>query len=151
MKASIIESKPKNPKNTDNFEKPLGRRATNIATRISQIKRVVKKYGIDKRTYDDGEKLQALRDYKRSIENSLGVSVVISHKRDEDNEYIVKISYDDGISISGYIRLYDNDNGYDSSLILWPREENVVSEGRKTIYLNERALRRLVNEAINNL
>ena len=151
MKRVVTESKPKNPKNIENFEKPLGRRATNIATRITQIKRVVKKYGIDKRTYDDDDRLQALRDYKRSIENSLGVSVVISHKGVENNEYVVKISYDDGISIGGYIRLYDNEDGYDTSLILWPKEEKVMSEGKKTIYLNERSLRRLVNEAINDL
>lgn len=149
MVQSITESKPKNPKNIENFDKPLGRRATNVSTRIAQIKRVVKKYGIDNRSYDDAEKTQALEDYKRSIENSLNVSVdIASSEREDGDEYSIKIRYNDGITISGYIKLTDDDGGrYESSLILWPKEDKPI----KTIHLSEHALRMLVNEAIMEL
>lgn len=153
MKSNILEAKPKNPKNIDSFDKPLGRKATNVSTRIAQIKRVVKKYGIDNRVYDDKQRKQALEDYKRSIENSLNVSVEIcSSERDGNNEYSIKIHYNDGATISGYIKLSSTEDGnYESSLILWPKEDRNVNEAVKKIHLTERALRIMVGEAMENL
>lgn len=151
MVKTITESRPKNPSNTENFDKPMGRRAKNAATRIAQVNRVVRKYGIDRRAYDDPSRMQALKDYKRALENSLGVSVKIS-TRGDDGEYSIRISYEDNTVISGYIRLTDGGDGtYTSSLILWPKAEQAMTESRKTIHLSESALRKLVNAAIENL
>ena len=174
LRSKINESMPKNPINVSDggFDKFIGRRPKTIKARINQIYKIVKKYGIDSRTYSD-EHWQAIEDYYRAI-TSLGCEVElkpcghISHADsiesdggycdyDPDDhmprskQYAIKIMFDDGMNIDGYIKcmacgtLEDPFSRYDTCMVLWPKSNSVLES--KEIKLTESELKKLVKEA----
>ena len=115
IRNSINESRPKNLANVSDVEKFKGRRPKSIKARINKIYRIIKKYGIDSRTYSD-DHWQALSDYKRAI-TSLGCEFNCwcedggytdrdpSDGMPRAKEYKVMITFDDGMVIGGYIKM----------------------------------------------
>jgi hypothetical protein len=152
FREKIYESMPKNLANTDEVDKFMGRRPKTIKARINQIYRIVKKYGIDSRLYSD-EHWQAIEDYYKAI-SSLGCEVemkpcghienIDSMESDggycdygDDNmahskQYAVKITFEDGMSIEGYIKcmaagtIKDPFARYDTCIVLWPKNNRVL-------------------------
>ena len=155
LKERINESMPKNLANHDEVDKFLGRRPKTMKARINQIYRIVKKYGIDSKLYHD-ENWQAKDDYYRAI-SSLGCDFSMrpcgdsSRLNDWDDitsdggycdyaedgmprskQYAVKIMYDDGMNIGGYIkfmaagRVDDPFSAYDTCMILWPKNNRMI-------------------------
>ena len=150
----INESMPKNPMNVDDggFDKFMGRRPKTIKARINQIYRIVKKYGIDSRVYHD-EHWQAVEDYYRAI-TSLGCEVEMKpcgHMNNADSlesdggycdyaddgmprskQYAIKIMFDDGMNIDGYIKcmaagsVQDPFDAYDTCMVLWPKSNRIL-------------------------
>ena len=168
LRAKINESMPKNPMNVGErgFDKFVGRRPKSIKARINQIYKIVKKYGIDSRRYTD-EHWQAIEDYYRAI-TSLGCEVElkpcghISHADSIESDggycdyaddgmprskqYAIKIMFDDGMNIEGYIKcmacgtMEDPFSRYDTCMVLWPKSSSLL-EG-----LNEYGDRRETRE-----
>lgn len=160
FREKIYESMPKNLANTDEVDKFMGRRPKTMKARINQIYRIVKKYGIDSRLYSD-ENWQAIEDYYKAI-SSLGCEVemkpcghienIDSMESDggycdygDDNmahskQYAVKITFEDGMSIEGYIKcmaagtISDPFARYDTCIVLWPKSNRVL-ESRS--FMNE--------------
>jgi len=176
LRDKINESRPKNLSNTADVEKFIGRRPKSIKARINQIYRIVKKYGIDSRTYDD-EHWQAIEDYYRAI-TSLGYEVELKpcgHIENADSmgsdggycdygedgmphskQYAIKIiSMEDGMKIDGYIKCMgkgttdDIFSLYDTCMILWPKQNNVLESKNinKQMSLTEAELKQVVKEA----
>jgi hypothetical protein len=113
----------------------------------------VKKYGIDSRLYSD-EHWQAVEDYYKAIE-SLSCEVEMKPCGDirhidslesdggycdyaEDGmprskQYAVKIKYDDGMSVDGYIKcmaagtVSDPFSKYDTCIVLWPKNNRELT------------------------
>jgi hypothetical protein len=165
IKASINESMPKNIANHDEVDKFMGRRPKSIKARINQIYRIVKRYGIDSKTYHDNH-WQAKDDYYKAI-TSLGCEFEMrpcadsSRIDDWDNitsdggytdydpddhmprskQYAIKIMYDDGMNIGGYIKFMaagtmdDPFSSYDTCIILWPKNNRVL-EGKLMEFTN---------------
>ena len=161
LKERINESMPKNLSRHDEVDKFMGRKPKSIKARINQIYRIVKKYGIDSKVYHD-ENWQAISDYYRAI-SSLGcevdmkpcghISNIDSMQSDggycdyaEDGmprskQYAVKIMFEDGMNIDGYIKcmaagtVSDPFSRYDTCIVLWPKNsrtlkgEGVVEDG----------------------
>ena len=176
FREKIYESMPKNLAHTDEVDKFMGRRPKTMKARINQIYRIVKKYGIDSRLYSD-ENWQAISDYYRAI-SSLGCEVemkpcghienIDSMQSDggycdygDDNmahskQYAVKITFEDGMSIEGYIKcmaagtISDPFARYDTCIVLWPKSNRVL-ESRvmrsNQIRLTEDELKQVVREA----
>ena len=178
LRDKINESMPKNPMNVDDggFDKFMGRRPKTIKARINQIYKIVKKYGIDSRVYHD-EHWQAIEDYYRAI-TSLGCEVEMKpcgHIQNADSlesdggycdyaedgmprskQYAIKIVFDDGMSVDGYIKcmaagsVQDPFDAYDTCMVLWPKSNRVL-EGKeymsKQIRLTEAELKEVVKEA----
>ena len=155
LKAKINESMPKNLANHDEVDKFMGRRPKTMKARINQIYRIVKRYGIDSKLYHD-DHWQAKDDYYRAI-TSLGCDFEMrpcGNSNNLDNwdeitsdggycdygedgmprskQYAVKIMYDDGMNIGGYIkfmaagRVDDPFSAYDTCMILWPKNNRVL-------------------------
>lgn len=176
LRDKINESRPKNLSNTADVEKFIGRRPKSIKARINQIYRIVKKYGIDSRKYND-EHWQAIEDYYRAI-TSLGCEVEMkpcasmnhadSLESDggycdydpydhmpRSKQYAIKIMFDDGMAISGYIKcmaagtVSDPFSSYDTCMVLWPKQNKVleVKNMSKQMRLTEAELKQVVKEA----
>ncbi len=161
LKERINESMPKNLSRHDEVDKFMGRKPKSIKARINQIYRIVKKYGIDSKVYHD-ENWQAISDYYRAI-SSLGCEVDMKpcgHISNMDSmqsdggycdyaedgmprskQYAVKIMFEDGMNIDGYIKcmaagtVSDPFSSYDTCIVLWPKNsrtlkgEGVVEDG----------------------
>lgn len=174
LRDKINESRPKNLANTEDVEKFMGRRPKTIKARINQIYRIVKKYGIDSRKYHD-EAWQAIDDYYRAI-TSLGCEVELKpcgHLNNADSmesdggycdydpydhmprskQYAIKIMFDDGMAIDGYIKcmaagtVSDPFASYDTCMVLWPKQNNVLENKGMEYNLTEAELKQLVKEA----
>lgn len=176
LRNRINESRPKNLSNTIDVEKFMGRRPKSIKARINQIYRIVKKYGIDSRKYSD-EHWQAIEDYYRAI-TSLGCEVEMkpcasmnhadslesdggycdyepSDNMPRSKQYAIKIMFDDGMAISGYIKcmaagtVSDPFSSYDTCMVLWPKQNNVLENKNmnKQVRLTESELKQVVKEA----
>lgn len=176
LRDKINESRPKNLANTEDVEKFMGRRPKTIKARINQIYRIVKKYGIDSRKYHD-ESWQAIDDYYRAI-TSLGCEVELKpcgHLNNADSmesdggycdydpydhmprskQYAIKIMFDDGMNIEGYIKcmaagtVEDPFASYDTCMVLWPKQNNVLEAKNmsKQMRLTEAELKQVVKEA----
>lgn len=176
LRDRINESRPKNLANTEDVEKFMGRRPKTIKARINQIYRIVKKYGIDSRKYHD-EAWQAIDDYYRAI-TSLGCEVELKpcgHLNNADSmesdggycdydpydhmprskQYAIKIMFDDGMNIEGYIKcmaagtVEDPFASYDTCMVLWPKQNNVLEAKNmsKQMRLTEIELKQVVKEA----
>lgn len=176
LRDRINESRPKNLANTEDVEKFMGRRPKTIKARINQIYRIVKKYGIDSRKYHD-EAWQAIDDYYRAI-TSLGCEVELKpcgHLNNVDSmesdggycdydpydhmprskQYAIKIMFDDGMNIEGYIKcmaagtVEDPFASYDTCMVLWPKQNKVLEAKNmsKQMRLTEAELKQVVKEA----
>ena len=178
LRNRINESMPKNPMKVDDggFDKFMGRRPKSIKARINQIYKIVKKYGIDSRSYND-EHWQAIEDYYRAI-TSLGCEVEMKpcgHLSNADSiesdggycdyaedgmprskQYAIKIMFDDGMSIDGYIKcmacgtMEDPFSRYDTCMVLWPKSNKVLeNKGMgKQIKLSESELKDFLRESV---
>ena len=155
LRDRINESRPKNLANIEDVEKFMGRRPKTIKARINQIYRIVKRYGIDSKLYHD-DHWQAKDDYYRAI-TSLGCDFEMrpcGNSNNLDNwdditsdggycdyaedgmprskQYAIKIMYDDGMNIGGYIkfmaagRVDDPFSSYDTCMILWPKNNRAL-------------------------
>ena len=177
LRDKINESMPKNLGRHDEVDKFMGRKPKSIQARINQIYRIVKKYGIDSRVYSD-EAWQAISDYYRAI-SSLGCEVEMKPCANLNNsdslesdggycdydeydhmprskQYSVKITFEDGMSINGYIKcmaagtVQNPFSRYDTCIVLWPKNNRVL-EGEenmnKKMSLSEAELKQLVKEA----
>jgi hypothetical protein len=175
LRAKINESMPKNLSRHDEVDKFMGRKPKSIQARINQIYRIVKKYGIDSKVYSD-EAWQAISDYYRAI-SSLGCEVEMKpcgHIENIDSiesdggycdyaedgmprskQYAVKIMFEDGMNIDGYIKcmaagtMEDPFSSYDTCIILWPKSNRMLEnkDMNKEIKLTEDELKQLVKEA----
>lgn len=176
LRDKINESRPKNLANTEDVEKFIGRRPKTIKARINQIYRIVKKYGIDSRKYND-ESWQAIDDYYRAI-TSLGCEVELKpcgHLNNADSmesdggycdydpydhmprskQYAIRIMFEDGMAIDGYIKcmaagtVSDPFASYDTCMVLWPKQNNVLENKNmsKQMRLTEAELKQVVKEA----
>ena len=177
----LNESMPKSLDRHDEVDKFMGRKPKTMKARINQIYRIVKKYGIDSRLYSD-EHWQAIKDYYKAI-TSLGCEVEMKPCSDirhidslesdggycdygEDGmprskQYAVRIMYDDGMNIDGYIKcmsagtVSDPFLRYDTCIMLWPKNNRELAmENRKMekVYrLSESELKQLVSESVNRL
>ena len=176
LRDRINESRPKNLANTEDVEKFMGRRPKTIKARINQIYRIVKRYGIDSKLYHD-DHWQAKDDYYRAI-TSLGCDFEMrpcGNSNNLDNwdditsdggycdyaedgmprskQYAVKIMYDDGMNIGGYIkfmaagRVDDPFSAYDTCMILWPKNNRMLENKNMEYNLTEAELKQLVKEA----
>lgn len=171
----LNESMPKKIERHDDIDKFIGRKPKTMRARINQIYRIVKKYGIDSRVYSD-EHWQAVEDYYKAI-TSLGcevemkpcanVSNVDSMQSDggycdyaEDGmprskQYAIKISFDDGMNIEGYIKcmaagtVSDPFSRYDTCIVLWPKNNRVleIKDMKGQIKLTEEELKQIIKEA----
>lgn len=121
----------------DEIEPFIGRRPKTIRARINQIYKMVHKYGLSSRKYHD-DHWQALDDYDKVI-SSMGCELNYWCENggytDYDPQigmnmskvYNIEISYDDGMVISGYIKMMaagsmeDPFDAYDTCMILWPK------------------------------
>jgi hypothetical protein len=141
-----------------------------MKARINQIYRIVKRYGIDSRIYHDW---QAIDDYYRAI-TSLGCEVELKpcgHLEHADSiesdggycdyaedgmprskQYAIKIMFDDGMAIDGYIKcmaagtVSDPFSSYDTCMVLWPKNNRVLENKRMEYNLTEAKLKQLVKE-----
>ena len=176
LRDRINESRPKNLANTEDVEKFMGRRPKTIKARINQIYRIVKRYGIDSKLYHD-DHWQAKDDYYRAI-TSLGCDFEMrpcGNSNNLDNwdditsdggycdyaedgmprskQYAVKIMYDDGMNIGGYIkfmaagRVDDPFSSYDTCMILWPKNNRMLENKNMEYNLTESEVKELVREA----
>lgn len=176
LRGKINESMPKNLGRHDEVDKFMGRKPKSIQARINQIYRIVKKYGIDSRVYSD-EAWQAISDYYRAI-SSLGCEVEMkpcanlsnSDSLESDGgycdygeydhmprskQYSVKITFEDGMSINGYIKcmaagtVQDPFSRYDTCIVLWPKNNRVLEDRKmsKQMRLTEAELKQVVKEA----
>ena len=177
LKERINESMPKNLANHDEVDKFMGRKPKSIKARINQIYRIVKKYGIDSKLYSD-EHWQAIKDYYRVI-SSLGCNVEMkpcasmnhfdsiesdggytdydsTDNMPRSKQYAIRITFDDGVSIDGYIKcmaagtVSDPFSKYDTCIVLWPKNnrELAMENMEKTYSLTEDELKVLVNESV---
>ena len=152
IKSMLSESMPKNLAKHDEVDKFMGRRPKTMKARINQIYRIVKKYGIDSKLYND-ENWQAISDYYRAI-SSLGCEIEmkpcgdISHIDSMESDggycdygedgmprskqYAVKIMFEDGMNIDGYIKcmaagtVSDPFSKYDTCIVLWPKTNRTL-------------------------
>ena len=176
LKGRLNESRPKNLANVTDIDKFIGRRPTSMKARINQIYRIVKKYGIDSRKYND-EHWQAIEDYYKAI-TSLGCEVELKPCADlryADNiesdggytdydqydnmprskQYAIKIIFEDGMVIDGYVKcmaagtVSNPFSSYDTCMVLWPKS-NKVLESRE-MELTEGEVKQIVKEATINL
>ena len=177
LRDRINESRPKNLANIEDVEKFMGRRPKTIKARINQIYRIVKRYGIDSKLYHD-DHWQAKDDYYRAI-TSLGCDFEMrpcGNSNNLDNwdditsdggycdyaedgmprskQYSVKIMYDDGMNIGGYIKFMaagtveDPFASYDTCMVLWPKSNKVleVKNMSKQVRLTEAELKQIIKE-----
>lgn len=177
LRDRINESRPKNLANIEDVEKFMGRRPKTIKARINQIYRIVKRYGIDSKLYHD-DHWQAKDDYYRAI-TSLGCDFEMrpcGNSNNLDNwdgitsdggycdyaedgmprskQYAVKIMYDDGMSIGGYIKFMaagtveDPFASYDTCMVLWPKSNKVLEAKNmsKQVRLTEAELKQIIKE-----
>lgn len=178
LRDRINESRPKNIANIEDVEKFMGRRPKTIKARINQIYRIVKRYGIDSKLYHD-DHWQAKDDYYRAI-TSLGCDFEMrpcGNSNNLDNwdditsdggycdyaedgmprskQYAVKIMYEDGMDIGGYIKFMaagtveDPFASYDTCMVLWPKSNKVLETKNmsKQMRLTEAELKQVVKEA----
>ena len=153
LKAKINESMPKSLNRHDEVDKFMGRKPKSIKARINQIYRIVKKYGIDSRKYND-DHWQAIEDYYRAI-SSLGCKVQMkpcgslnnadsmesdggycdydpSDNMPRSKQYSIKILFEDGMMVDGYIKcmaagtVSDPFSAYDTCIVLWPKNNRVL-------------------------
>ena len=177
LRDRINESRPKNLANIEDVEKFMGRRPKTIKARINQIYRIVKRYGIDSKLYHD-DHWQAKDDYYRAI-TSLGCDFEMrpcGNSNNLDNwdditsdggycdyaedgmprskQYSVKIMYDDGMNIGGYIKFMaagtveDPFASYDTCMVLWPKSNKVLEAKNmsKQVRLTEAELKQIIKE-----
>ena len=163
LRGKINESMPKNLAKHDEVDKFIGRRPKTMKARINQIYRIVKKYGIDSKVYHD-ENWQAISDYYRAI-TSLGCEVEMKpcgHLENADSmqsdggycdyaedgmprskQYAIKIMFEDGMSIDGYIkcmaagRVDDPFSAYDTCIVLWPKNNRVLEDRKMSKQIPE--------------
>ena len=177
LRDRINESRPKNLANIEDVEKFMGRRPKTIKARINQIYRIIKRYGIDSKLYHD-DHWQAKDDYYRAI-TSLGCDFEMrpcGNSNNLDNwdditsdggycdyaedgmprskQYSVKIIYDDGMNIGGYIKFMaagtveDPFASYDTCMVLWPKSNKVLEAKNmsKQVRLTEAELKQIIKE-----
>lgn len=121
----------------DEIEPFNGRRPKTIKSRINQIYKMTHKYGLSSRLYHD-DHWQALNDYDKVIssmgcefdywcENGGYTDYSEFTGRKMSKVYNIEISYDDGMVISGYIKMMaagsmeDPFDAYDTCMVLWPK------------------------------
>lgn len=177
LRDRINESRPKNLANIEDVEKFMGRRPKTIKARINQIYRIIKRYGIDSKLYHD-DHWQAKDDYYRAI-TSLGCDFEMrpcGNSNNLDNwdditsdggycdyaedgmprskQYSVKIIYDDGMNIGGYIKFMAAGTvenpfaSYDTCMVLWPKSNKVLEAKNmsKQVRLTEAELKQIIKE-----
>lgn len=176
IREMVNESRPKNLANVDDVDKFIGRRPKTMKARINQIYRIVKNYGIDSRLYHD-DHWQAKDDYYKAI-TSLGCEFSMRPCGDSNRlndwdditsdggytdydpddhmprskQYAVKIEFDDGMRIGGYIKFMaagtvdDPFSSYDTCMILWPKNNRVLES--KTYSFTGKELRNTLREAV---
>ena len=177
LRDRINESRPKNLANIEDVEKFMGRRPKTIKAWINQIYRIVKRYGFDSKLYHD-DHWQAKDDYYRAI-TSLGCDFEMrpcGNSNNLDNwdditsdggycdyaedgmprskQYSVKIMYDDGMNIGGYIKFMaagtveDPFASYDTCMVLWPKSNKVLEAKNmsKQVRLTEAELKQIIKE-----
>ena len=176
LRKRLDEARPKNIANVDAVDKFIGRRPKSMKGRINQIYKIVRKYGIDSKRYND-EHWQAIEDYYKAI-TSLGCEVEMKPCADlshadgiesdggytdydeydhmpRSKQYAIKITFDDGMKIDGYIKcmacgtVSDPFSVYDTCMVLWPKQSK-LSENRnmkKQVKLTESELKRVIKEA----
>ena len=175
LRDRINESRPKNLANIEDVEKFMGRRPKTVKARINQIYRIVKKYGIDSRKYND-ESWQAIDDYYRAI-TSLGCEVELKpcgHLNNADSmesdggycdydpydhmprskQYAIRIMFEDGMTLDGYIKcmaagtVSDPFASYDTCMVLWPKSNKVLEAKNmsKQVRLTEAELKQIIKE-----
>ena len=177
LRDRINESRPKNLANIEDVEKFMGRRPKTIKARINQIYRIIKRYGIDSKLYHD-DHWQAKDDYYRAI-TSLGCDFEMrpcGNSNNLDNwdditsdggycdyaedgmprskQYSVKIMYDDGMNIGGYIKFMAAGTvenpfaSYDTCMVLWPKSNKVLEAKNmsKQVRLTEAELKQIIKE-----
>lgn len=177
LRGKINESMPKNLAKHDEVDKFIGRRPKTMKARINQIYRIVKKYGIDSKVYHD-ENWQAISDYYRAI-TSLGCEVEMKpcgHLENADSmqsdggycdyaedgmprskQYAIKIMFEDGMSIDGYIkcmaagRVDDPFSAYDTCIVLWPKSNRVLENREINESISAHDIFREVKDEIFNL
>lgn len=137
----------------EDIESFTGRRPKTIKARINQIYKMTHKYGLSSRKYYD-DHWQALRDYDTVI-SSLGCDFTYWCENGGYTDYSkftgmnmskvynIEISYDDGMVISGYIKMMaagsmeDPFDAYDTCMVLWPKSsvrESVDDKVRSLVY-----------------
>ena len=176
----VNESRPKNIANVEDVDKFIGRRPKTMKARINQIYRIVKNYGIDSRVYHD-DHWQAKDDYYKAI-TSLGCEFEMrpcadSNRLDDwdcitsdggytdydpedhmprSKQYAVKIMFDDGMNIGGYIKFMaagsveDPFSAYDTCMILWPKNNRNLGENKEMgqqMVVTEGELKEIIKEA----
>ena len=178
IRDKINEARPKNLANVDDVEKFIGRRPKTMKSRINHIYKIVKKYGIDSRLYHD-EHWQAIDDYYTAI-SSLGCEVEMKPCANLNNadsiesdggygdydehdhmprskQYAIKIVFDDGMAIDGYIKcmaagtVSDPFSAYDTCMVLWPKTNKVLESKnnmKKQLRLNENELKTFLRESV---
>lgn len=153
---------------SDEIEPFTGRRPKSIKARINQIYKLVNKYGLSSRKYHD-EHWQAMDDYDKVItamgceftywcENG-GYTDYDKHTNMPMSKlYNIRISYDDGMEIEGYVKMMaagsmeDPFDSYDTCMVLWPKQrikENKLDHIMK-YRLTESNLRGIIREAVKN-
>ena len=179
LRAKLIsESMPKNLAKHDEVDKLMGRRPKTMKARINQVYRIVKRYGIDSKVYHD-DHWQAISDYYRAI-SSLGCEIEMKpcgHIENIDSmgsdggycdygddgmprskQYAVKIMYDDGMNIDGYIKcmacgtMEDPFSRYDTCIVLWPKNNRMLeSRDFDGLELTEGELKEVIRDATMSL
>lgn len=149
----------------DEIEAFNGRRPKTIKARINQIYKLANKYGLSSRKYHD-DHWQALKDYDTVI-SSMGCEFTYWCEnggytdRDQDGRpmskvYNIEISYDDGMTIGGYIKMMaagsmeDPFDAYDTCMILWPKS-SVRESKEKKFRISESKLNDIINETIKSV
>ena len=153
----LYESMPKNAQKADQIDKLIGRRPTTIKSRINQIYKLVKKYGLE-RQYSDNN-WQALEDYRKVISSYADGFEVYggSDGGSDSKQWNVRISFDDGMEIDGYIRAVAEGtakrpfSSYTMNMILWPKEKTKFQGTEDEMQISESQIRYIVSDVINRL
>lgn len=174
VKARVDESRPKSiPVDDNSLDKLIGRRPKTMKSRINQVYKIVNHYGLSSRRYTD-EHWQAIDDYIKVI-SSLGCEVDVKPCADlrhsdgitsdggycdydptdhmpRSKQYSIKISFDDDMTIDGYIKcmacgtMEDPFSAYDTCMVLWPKSSGKLSEN--TVKVTEDGLLSIVENAV---
>lgn len=179
LRKRLDEARPKNiSKVGDNaVDKLIGRKPKSMKGRINWIYKIVSKYGINSNNRYSDDHWQAIDDYCKAI-RSLGCEVEVKPCADlahadsmrsdggytdydeydhmaHSKQYAIKITFDDGMKIDGYIKcmacgtVSDPFSEYDTCMVLWPKQSKLKGnrEMKKQVKLTESELKKVIKEA----